>query len=77
MELIYIEVGVKNDGFYNSLLVMEKISGKDRVEIIRHIESAIVNDQGGEYFDKSCKLLEVIYREDRRMCRARIKFQNM
>jgi uncharacterized protein YecT (DUF1311 family) len=77
VELTYLEAGTAGDGFYSSLSTISKISSKTRKEILSYIENVGQSPEETEYYEKNCELSGIIYAEEGKLCRARMKFQGM
>lgn len=76
-ELLYIETGIHNGGFYNSLSLMSKLSSKTSDQIIDQIISKPAGSiEEVEYFYRNCELTGLIYEENKQACQARMKLQN-
>ncbi|WP_448124646.1 lysozyme inhibitor LprI family protein [Pseudomonas veronii] len=77
VELLYLDTGANGDSFYNSLSLMSSIFSKNRDEILSYIENVESPPEETEYYKKNCELTGIIYAENERLCRARMKFQSM
>lgn len=77
MELVYLETGAIGDGFYSSLSIMSRITSKTREEILVHVESLYQHPDESEYYKKNCELTWLVFAEEERLCRVRLKFQSM
>jgi uncharacterized protein YecT (DUF1311 family) len=77
MELIYIDTGVHNGGFFNALALNAKVSSKTRDEILKQIIEQKARPEESLYFEKNCKLTGILYKEEVRMCHARMRFRDM
>ena len=77
MELIYIDTGVYNDGFFGALALNTKVSSKSRDEILGYILEREARLEESLYFEKNCKLTGLLYKEDGRICHARMRFRDM
>lgn len=75
VELLYLDTGATNGGFYSFLSVMSKVSSKTREEILSYIESVGADSEEAEYYKKNCELMGIVHAEEARLCRVRMKFQ--
>lgn len=77
MELVYLETGAIGDGFYSSLSIMSRITSKTRGELLAYVESLYQHPEESEYYKKNCELTSLVFAEEERLCRVRMKFQSM
>lgn len=76
MELIYIDSGIMNDGFYTATSIAGNLSEKFKDEFLRRIKDKHNDTYEQGYFDKNCRLTERLHSEDFQLCMIRMQFQN-
>lgn len=78
MELVYIQTGAYTDNFYQFLSGMSDVFPKKSDEMIDILDDEVKNasPHAIAYFRKNCELTALLYNEEKRLCNARISFQN-